>query len=60
MRALYEARVGDLGPLDYLQVECVCGHLASVTAKDIAAAGGSPISGSWNDSDGGAANAIGC
>ena len=26
MRALYEARIGDLGPGDFVKVECVCGH----------------------------------
>jgi hypothetical protein len=34
VKPLYSATVGDLTPLDYLQVECVCGHVASVTAKD--------------------------
>jgi hypothetical protein len=39
MKPLYSATVGDLTPLDYLQVECACGHVASVTPKDLAAAG---------------------
>jgi hypothetical protein len=28
MKAMYEARVEDLTPLDYLIVECKCGHSA--------------------------------
>jgi hypothetical protein len=42
MKPLYSATIGDLTPLDYLQVECACGHVASVTAKDLAAAGVKP------------------
>jgi|HubBroStandDraft_6_1064221.scaffolds.fasta_scaffold2119817_2 hypothetical protein len=38
MKALYEARVEELSPLDYLQVECVCDHVASITPKNLAAA----------------------
>jgi hypothetical protein len=26
MKALYEARIGDLGPGDFVKVECICGH----------------------------------
>ena len=26
MRPLYEARIRDLGPGDFVKVECVCGH----------------------------------
>ncbi len=26
MRPLYDARIGDLGPGDFVKVECVCGH----------------------------------
>jgi hypothetical protein len=26
MRPLYDARIGDLGPNDFVHVECVCGH----------------------------------
>jgi hypothetical protein len=27
MKALYDARVGDLAPGDLVKVECVCGHV---------------------------------
>jgi hypothetical protein len=30
MRPLYDARVEDLGPADFIEVKCVCGHEALI------------------------------
>ena len=32
MRPLYDARIEDLGPGDFLRVECVCGHSEMIPA----------------------------
>jgi hypothetical protein len=37
--ALYAARLGDLGPGDLVEVECVCGHSQALTASMLATAG---------------------
>jgi hypothetical protein len=42
MKPFYAARVEDLSALDYLIVECKCGHVGSLTAKDLIAAGLQP------------------
>jgi hypothetical protein len=39
MRALFEARLRDLGPGDLVQVECICGHNELLTAAMLATAG---------------------
>jgi hypothetical protein len=36
MRALFEARVGDLGPGDFVHVECQCGHDLMIAASTMA------------------------
>jgi hypothetical protein len=42
MRALYEARLEDLGPDDLVKVECACGHTEWLTAQNLATAGVKP------------------
>jgi hypothetical protein len=42
MRPLYDARVSDLGPDDFLQVECAYGHLEHLTAAMLTTAGVGP------------------
>jgi hypothetical protein len=44
MRPLYDARVADLGPGDFVQVECACGHIERLTAAMLATAGVTPDS----------------
>jgi hypothetical protein len=39
MRPLYDARIGDLGPGDFVHVECACGHTELLTAGMFATAG---------------------
>ena len=39
MVPLYAARVEDLGPDDWLKVECACGHLERLSAAMLATAG---------------------
>jgi hypothetical protein len=39
MRPLYDARISDLGPGDFVQVECACGHRELLTAHMLATAG---------------------
>jgi hypothetical protein len=39
MKALYDARVGDLGPGDFVHVECLgCGHVQMLTGAMFKAA----------------------
>jgi len=38
----YAARVSDLGPGDYVQVECACGHTERLTAAMLTTAGLGP------------------
>jgi hypothetical protein len=33
MRAMYEARIEDLGERDLVQVECACGHVERLTGS---------------------------
>jgi len=42
MRPLYDARISDLGPGDFVQVECACGHTELLTAAMLATAGVAP------------------
>jgi hypothetical protein len=42
MRPLYDARLSDLGPDDYVRVECACGHEALLAEWLIRNAGLSP------------------
>jgi hypothetical protein len=42
MVPLYAARVSDLGPGDFVQVECSCGHTELLTARMLATAGVAP------------------
>jgi hypothetical protein len=42
MVPLYAARLSDLGPDDFLQVECACGHLEHLTAAMLTTAGVAP------------------
>jgi hypothetical protein len=42
MVPLYAARVSDLGPGDFVQVECPCGHTKLLTAVMLATAGVAP------------------
>ena len=42
MRPLYDARVSDLGPGDFVEVECACGHSELLTAQMLATAGVGP------------------
>jgi len=39
MRPLYDARIGHLGPGEFVQVECACGHTELLTAAMLATAG---------------------
>ena len=39
MKPLYAAWLGDLGPGDLVEVECVCGHSQALTASMLATAG---------------------
>ena len=39
MKPLYAAWLGDLGPGDLVEVECVCGHSQVLTASMLATAG---------------------
>jgi hypothetical protein len=39
MRALYEARVSDLGPDDWVKIECACGHIAKLKGAMLGTAG---------------------
>ena len=49
MKPLYAAWLGDLGPGDLVEVECVCGHSQALTASMLATAGmGSPTRRSWS------------
>lgn len=43
MRALYEARLEDLGPGDLVEIECICGHSELLTATMLASAGVKPF-----------------
>jgi len=38
----YAARVFDLGPGDFVQVECICGHTERLTATMLTTAGVGP------------------
>lgn len=42
MVPLYAARASDLGPGDFVQVECSCGHTELLTAAMLATAGVAP------------------
>jgi hypothetical protein len=42
MVPLYAARVSDLGPGDFVQVECSCGHTELLTAAMLTTAGVAP------------------
>jgi len=42
MVSLYAARISDLGPGDFVQVECGCGHSELLTAAMLATAGVGP------------------
>jgi len=42
MRALYAARIEDLGPDDVVVVECACGHVEHLTAAMFVTAGVPP------------------
>ena len=42
MRALFEARLQDLGPGDLVKVECACGHTEWLTAQNLTTAGVKP------------------
>jgi hypothetical protein len=39
MRPLYAARLEDLGPGHYVEVECTCGHTMLLTAQMLTTAG---------------------
>jgi hypothetical protein len=39
MRPLHDARLQDLGPNDFVKVECVCGHTALLTPAMLRTAG---------------------
>jgi hypothetical protein len=43
MKALYAARIKDLGPGDVVQIECACGHTEELTAAKLSAAGVKPV-----------------
>ena len=44
MAPLYAARIEDLGPGDFVKVECAaCGHVELLTAGMLATAGAKPI-----------------
>ena len=42
MVPLYACRLADLGPGDFVQLECVCGHVMLVTADMLRNAGVAP------------------
>jgi hypothetical protein len=42
MVPLYAARISDLGPDDFVQVECGCGHVELLAATMLATAGVGP------------------
>jgi hypothetical protein len=42
MIPLYQARIEDLGPGDFVQLECACGHVMVLTPKMLATAGVRP------------------
>lgn len=42
MVPLYAARVADLGPDDWLHIECGCGHIEDLTASMLGPAGVAP------------------
>jgi len=42
MKALFEARLEDLGPSDLVKVECGCGHSDLLTGQMLATAGMKP------------------
>ena len=42
MVPFYAARVSDLGPGDFVHVECACGHIERLTAAMLITAGVSP------------------
>lgn len=42
MVPLYDARVSDLGPGDFVRVECPCGHTELLSAPILATAGVAP------------------
>jgi len=42
MKALFEARLEDLGPGDLVKVECVCGHSELLTAAILTTASMKP------------------
>jgi hypothetical protein len=44
MRALYDARVSDLGPGDLVVIECGCGHTETLIASMLGTAGVAPYS----------------
>ena len=44
MVPFYAARVSDLGPGDFVQVECACGHTERLTAAMLTTAGVTPDS----------------
>ena len=39
MVPLYAARIADLGPNDFVHVECACGHTELLTARTLETAG---------------------
>jgi hypothetical protein len=42
MRPLYDARIEDLGPGDFVRVECACGHIERLTAAMLTTVGVMP------------------
>ena len=42
LRPFYDARVSDLGPGEFVQIECVCGHTELLTGAMLATAGLQP------------------
>src|SRR4029077_8913125 len=42
MRPLYDARIEDLGPGDFVHVECACGHIERLTAAMLTTASVGP------------------
>ena len=44
MVPFYAARVSDLGPSDFVQVECACGHTERLTVAMLTTAGVTPDS----------------
>ena len=43
MVPFYVARVSDLGPSDFVHVECACGHIERLTAAMLTTAGVGPV-----------------